>query len=136
MPQPPTILLRPSWQVQNICNIAHKPGMPAVLEKFAPEARVILWYGGVGQGVESMLRERFPTLRFVPAADGAEKHSDYLAGPTDLSATQAMGEADLLLHGSGPALVGEPGGGVGARSTETYVNNFSTRHACVTFRLD
>jgi len=30
--------------------------MLALLERLMPAARVILWYSGVGQGVEAMLR--------------------------------------------------------------------------------
>jgi polysaccharide pyruvyl transferase WcaK-like protein len=103
----PTILLRSSWQTQNIGDIAHTPGMLALLERVIPDARIILWYSSVGQGVEAMLRRRFPTLRFVPASDGGKRYADYKEGPRDLSSDQAMDEADILLHGSGPSLVGE-----------------------------
>ncbi len=95
-----TILLRSSWQTVNIGDIAHTPGMLALIEKHLPGSRVILWYSAVHRGVAAMLRKRFPTLRFVPA--GVANQS----GPADLSPEQAMAEADLLLHGSGPALAG------------------------------
>jgi len=88
----PTILLRSSWQTVNIGDIAHTPGVLALLEKHLPEARVRLWPSKVDNGVEEMLRTRFPKLRIVKA-------------PEDLKA--AFAECDLLLHGSGPSLVAE-----------------------------
>ena len=39
----PRILLRSSWQVVNIGDIAHTPGVLALLEKHLPEAEVRLW---------------------------------------------------------------------------------------------
>ena len=41
--RPPRILLRSSWQVVNIGDIAHTPGVLALLEKHLPEAEVRLW---------------------------------------------------------------------------------------------
>jgi hypothetical protein len=42
----PRILLRSSWQVVNIGDVAHTPGVLALLEKHIPEAEVILWASG------------------------------------------------------------------------------------------
>ena len=39
----PRILLRSSWQTVNIGDIAHTPGVLALLEKHLPEAAVTLW---------------------------------------------------------------------------------------------
>ena len=44
--RPPRILLRSSWQCVNIGDIAHTPGVLALLEKHLPEAEVILWASG------------------------------------------------------------------------------------------
>ena len=88
----PRILLRSSWQTVNIGDIAHTPGVLAVLEKHFPEAEVRLWPGSVGNGVAEMLRTRFPKLSIVQ-------------GEGDLK--PAFAECDFLLHGSGPSLVAE-----------------------------
>jgi polysaccharide pyruvyl transferase WcaK-like protein len=64
----------------------------AVLEKHFPEAEVRLWPGSVGNGVDAMLRARFPKLSIVQ-------------DPAALKA--AFSECDFLLHGSGPSLVAE-----------------------------
>ncbi|OAM88121.1 polysaccharide pyruvyl transferase [Termitidicoccus mucosus] len=84
--QSPKIVLRSSWKTANIGDIAHTPGLLALLEKFLPEAEVILWPSNVGDGVEAMLRRRFP--RLVITRDHA-----------------VIETGDFLLHGSGPYLV-------------------------------
>jgi polysaccharide pyruvyl transferase WcaK-like protein len=88
----PRVVLRSSWQTVNIGDIAHTPGMLALLEKYFPEAVITLWPSNVDNGVKEMLAARFPKLQFV--------------GPkTDVAKLYA--ENDFLLHGSGPSLVGE-----------------------------
>ena len=61
----PRILLRSSWQTVNIGDIAHTPGVLRLLEEQFPEAEVRLWPVSVGEGVEAMLRKRFPRLVIV-----------------------------------------------------------------------
>ena len=85
------ILLRSSWQTVNIGDIAHTPGMLALLEKLRPEAEVTLWPNKVDGGVEEILRARFPKLKI--AKSKAEKEA-------------ALAACDFFLHGSGPGLVG------------------------------
>ena len=91
--RPPRILLRSSWQTVNIGDIAHTPGMLALLEKHLPEAAVTLWPSSVDNGVGEMLQRRFPKLRIL------------VPGKVDVA--QAYADHDFLLHGSGPSLVAE-----------------------------
>lgn len=86
-----TVLLCSSWQTFNIGDIAHTPGVLAILEKQLPEVDVILWPHDVANGVKEILEKRFPKFKIVQSE-------------TDVSA--AFQKADLLLHGSGPSLVG------------------------------
>jgi hypothetical protein len=88
----PRILLRSSWQTVNIGDIAHTPGVLALIEKHLPGVEVTLWPSKVDNGVEEMLLARFPKLRIVK-------------GPEMLKA--AFTECDFLLHGSGASLVAE-----------------------------
>ncbi len=85
------ILLRSSWQTVNIGDIAHTPGLLTLLETHLPEHEVWLWPTDVRNGVEELLRRRFPHLRIV--------RSESEIGT-------AFSECDFLLHGSGPYLVG------------------------------
>jgi polysaccharide pyruvyl transferase WcaK-like protein len=83
--RPPRIVLRSSWQTVNIGDIGHTPGVLALLERHVPDAEVSLWPMDVSNGVEALLRGRFPSLKIV-----RDKTAAY--------------EADFLLHGSGPYL--------------------------------
>ncbi|MDX9981187.1 MAG: polysaccharide pyruvyl transferase family protein [Lentisphaeria bacterium] len=96
----PRILLRSSWQVVNIGDIAHTPGVLALLEKHIPEAEVILWASGdLSPEVAAMEHRRFPGLRIVKGTIGA----DGRASKPELA--EAVAWADFLLHGSGPSFV-------------------------------
>jgi len=76
----------------NIGDIAHTPGMLALLERHLPEAEITLWPSNVDNGVGEMLQRRFPKLKIVSVKpDVAELYA----------------ANDFLLHGSGPSLVGE-----------------------------
>ena len=90
--RPPRLLLRSSWQTVNIGDIAHTPGVLALIERHLPGVEVRLWPSKVDNGVEEMLLARFPKLRLVK-------------GPEALKA--AFAECDFLLHGSGPSLVAQ-----------------------------
>ncbi len=96
----PRILLRSSWQVVNIGDIAHTPGVLALIEKQLPQAEVVLWASGdLSQEVIAMEHRRFPKLKIVKGNIGA----DGVASNPELEA--ALAWADFLLHGSGPSLV-------------------------------
>jgi hypothetical protein len=85
------ILLRSSWQTFNIGDIAHTPGVLAILEKQLPDVSVRLWPMDVGHGVEEILKRRFPKVTIVKSEEEVKK---------------AFVECDFMLHGSGPSLVG------------------------------
>lgn len=98
--RPPRILLRSSWQVVNIGDIAHTPGVLALLERHIPEAEVILWASGdLSAEVAAMEHRRFPKLRIVKGTIG---ENGQIANP-DLE--EAIEWCDFLLHGSGPSMV-------------------------------
>ena len=83
------ILVRSSWQTINIGDIAHTPGLLAVLETHVPGADLILWpSSALDRGVEPMLQRRVPKLRIVKgAADSADVR-------------EAFRSAGLFVHGS------------------------------------
>ncbi|MBN1671629.1 MAG: polysaccharide pyruvyl transferase family protein [Kiritimatiellae bacterium] len=85
------ILLRSSWQTVNIGDIAHTPGILALLDRHLPQAAVTLWPNELSDAVHAMLLARFPRLRM---ADTPERQS------------AALAECDFFLHGSGPGLCG------------------------------
>lgn len=85
------LILRSSWQVENIGDIGHTPGVLALIEKYLPHVSVRLWPDSVKSGVEEMLLARFPKLKIIKTAGDKQK---------------AISECDFFLHGSGPSLVG------------------------------
>src|SRR3954464_10137550 len=96
----PRILLRSSWQVVNIGDIAHTPGLLALLEKHIPGAEVILWASGdLSPEVAAMEHKRFPKLRIVKG----QVSPDGQTAVKELA--EAMDWADFLLHGSGASFV-------------------------------
>ena len=98
----PRILLRSSWQVVNIGDIAHTPGVLALIEKYIPEAEVRLWASAdLSPEVMAMEHRRFPGLKIVKGSIG----EDGRASNGDLS--DAIEWTDFLLHGSGASLVAQ-----------------------------
>lgn len=96
----PRILLRSSWQVVNIGDIAHTPGVLALIEKHIPGAEVRLWASGdLTDEVAAMEHKRFPALKIVKGSIGA----DGRASGAELA--DAVAGCDFLLHGSGPSFV-------------------------------
>ncbi|WP_309121565.1 polysaccharide pyruvyl transferase family protein [Paenibacillus sp.] len=96
----PIILLRSSWQVVNIGDIAHTPGALALIERHFPEAEVILWASDdLTDEVAAMEHRRFPQLRIVKGRIGEDGRVE---GP---ELEEAIDGCDFLLHGSGPWLV-------------------------------
>jgi hypothetical protein len=98
--RPPRILLRSSWQVVNIGDIAHTPGVLALLERYLPDAEVRLWASpDLSEEVMAMEHRRFPKLRIVKGVIG----EDGKASSAELH--DAVAWCDFLLHGSGASLV-------------------------------
>jgi polysaccharide pyruvyl transferase WcaK-like protein len=96
-----TILLVSGWQDINIGDIAHTPGLLHVLEAFLPEARIILWKRSYSKEVEQLLKMNFPDVSIV--------HGNVTAGGEVDSedVRDAFSRADLMIHGSGPSVVGK-----------------------------
>ena len=97
----PRILLRSGWQTENIGDIAHTPGILAILERHLPEAEVTYWphYHFLPAEEVTMLKRRFPKLRIEEGKLDAQGEP-----PANIAA--AMDAADFFLHGSGPATIG------------------------------
>lgn len=89
----PRILVRSSWQTVNIGDIAHTPGILRILETHLPEAELVLYPSHLDNGVDELLKARFPRLEIAP------KGSPQL--------DEAYESCDFLLHSSGASLVAE-----------------------------
>ncbi len=89
--KPKRLILRSSWQTVNIGDIAHTPGVLALLEKHLPDVEVRLWPSNLDNGVGEMLAARFPKVKVIRGED----------------VKKSFEECDFLLHGSGPSLVAQ-----------------------------
>ncbi len=96
----PTILLVSGWQDVNIGDIAHTPGLLALLQKRLPEARVILWKKSKSEKVEALLGRHYPKVRII---NGQVDKTTWTAQSKEVK--EAFGQADFFLHGSGPSVV-------------------------------
>lgn len=89
----PTILLRSSWQGVNIGDISHTLGLGQLLRQSLPNLRIILWPSRMEERVARLLLQHLPGLEILDPKDTAAQD-------------EAMDRADLLLHGSGPGVLG------------------------------
>ena len=96
----PTILLVSGWQDVNIGDIAHTPGLLHILETFIPQATIILWKRSRGEEVKKLLNKNFPKVTIIYGGVNQEKDVE------NPEIMEAFKKADLMIHGSGPSLVG------------------------------
>lgn len=96
------ILLRSGWQVENIGDVAHTPGILAMLERHVPGAEIVFWpfYDYLPGYEVAMLMQRFPALTIVQG----KLDSSGRASTPELA--DAVRNADFFLHGSAPYALG------------------------------
>ena len=98
---PKTILVVSGWQDVNIGDIAHTPGLLHILETYLPDANIIVWEKNVGKEVEEFLYKNFPRIRIVHGT--VDKNAQVDAQEV----LKAFQTADLMIHSSGPYVVGQ-----------------------------
>jgi polysaccharide pyruvyl transferase WcaK-like protein len=96
----PTLLLVSGWQDVNIGDIGHTPGLLHVLETFIPKATIILWKRSNGEEVKKLLNKNFPKVKIIYGGVNKDKDVD------NPEVMEAFKNADVMIHGSGPSLVG------------------------------
>lgn len=97
----PTILILSGWQDVNIGDIAHTPGLLNILQKYLPGSRLILWKISHSEEVGRMLRKNFPDVQIIYGSVNDNDEAD----AEDV--LKAFDESDIMVHGSGPSVVGE-----------------------------
>lgn len=98
---PKTILVVSGWQDVNIGDIAHTPGLLHILETYLPDANIIVWEKNVGKEVEEFLYKNFPKIKIVHGAIDQNVQVD------SKEVLDAFQTADLMIHSSGPYIVGQ-----------------------------
>jgi polysaccharide pyruvyl transferase WcaK-like protein len=97
----PTILIVSGWQDVNIGDIAHTPGLLNILQKYLPGCRLILWKTSHSEEVGRILKKNFPDVQIIY---GGLNENDEVDAELIL---KAFDESDIMVHGSGPSVVGE-----------------------------
>lgn len=97
----PTILIVSGWQDINIGDIAHTPGLLNIFQKYLPDCRLILWKMSRSEEVSRMLGRYFPDVQIIY---GSVDENDEVVTEEVLD---TIHDSDILVHGSGPSVVGE-----------------------------
>ncbi len=95
-----TILLVSGWQDVNIGDIAHTPGLLNILQTFLPDYEIVLWKRSEGEEVKDLLNRNYPAVRIIYGAVDNDKNV------SNREVLDAMQKADIMIHGSGPSVVG------------------------------
>ena len=94
----PTILLRSSWNDNNIGDIGHTPGTLRLLERHIPDAQIILWHAQPRPVTEALIARNFPKVKIVHGA--FFNQDEGLQGELKT----AFGQADIYIHNSGMSM--------------------------------
>lgn len=97
-----TILLVSGWQDVNIGDIAHTPGLINVLNTYIPDAEIILWEKSDSENVDKLIHKYFPKVKVVHGKVDKNLNID------NQEVYKAFDLADIMIHGSGPYVVGQP----------------------------
>jgi len=98
---PKTLLLVSGWQDVNIGDIAHTPGLLNVLQTFLPKTKIILWKRSKSEKVKTLLYKNFPNVKIIYG----NIDKDYKVDSPEV--IDAFETADVMVHGSGPYVVGK-----------------------------
>ncbi|MGA0559154.1 polysaccharide pyruvyl transferase family protein [Larkinella sp. VNQ87] len=91
----PVILLRSSWNDHNIGDQGHTPGTLRLLERYVPEAEILLWHQAPRPETEKIIVRNFPRVRLV--------RGDFYNGdkPFEGELKDAFDKASLFIWNSG-----------------------------------
>ncbi len=117
-PKNPVILLRSSWNDHNIGDQGHTPGTLRLLERYVPEAQILLWHEEPRPETEKIVTKNFPKVKIVRGSfyDGDK--------PFEGELKEAFDRANLYVVNSGMVynygLFGYDWAGAMARLTPFY----------------
>lgn len=98
----PRVLLRSSWQMANIGDMAHAPSAIGLLDRLAHDIEVVLWARRIAPAEQATLQRWYPRLRVILG----ELDESGRASTEELA--EELERCTFLLHGSGRLLAGEP----------------------------
>lgn len=92
----PVILVRSSWTFSNIGDIGITPGMLRLIQRYIPEAHVILSPAAEYEKITNYVKARFPEYESVRG------HLGKTFDPPTPALVEAYKKADMLIYASGP----------------------------------
>lgn len=101
----PNIMIVSGWQSLNVGDIAHTPGLISALKKEMPDANYTVWIwqnDSTREDVASFINKYYPDVKCV----WGDVNKDFSVDSPEVN--KAMDEADFMIHGSGPMILGEP----------------------------
>lgn len=101
----PNILIVSGWQSLNVGDIAHTPGILSALKAEMPDAKMTVWIwqnDSTRESVAEFVKKYYPDVDCV----GGDVNDDYTVDSPEVN--KAMDNADMMIHGSGPMILGEP----------------------------
>lgn len=104
-PEQPNILLVSGWQSLNVGDIAHTPGLLSALKAEMPDAKYTVWIwqnDSTRESVAEFIKAHYPDVDCV----WGDVNDDFTVDAPEVN--KAMDDADLMIHGSGPMILGEP----------------------------
>ena len=100
----PNILIVSGWQNLNVGDIAHTPGLLSALKKNIPNADLTVWIWKIDStapSVGAFIQKYYPDVRIVMG----DVNDDLTVSTKEVE--DAMDAADLMIHGSGPMILGD-----------------------------
>ena len=100
----PNILIVSGWQNLNVGDIAHTPGLLSTLQKNIPNADLTVWIwknDSTTKSVGEFIKKYYPSVKVVTG----DVNDDLTVSTKEVE--DAMDAADLMIHGSGPMILGD-----------------------------
>lgn len=100
----PNILIVSGWQNENVGDVAHTPGLLSVLKKNIPNANLTVWIwknDSTAPVVGAFVQKYYPDVKIVLG----DVNDDLTVTTSEVE--DAMDAADLMIHGSGPMILGD-----------------------------
>src|SRR5215203_4577704 len=117
----PVVLLKSSWNDMNIGDIGHTPGTLRLLERYYPEAEILLWHAQPRPVTEAIVAKNFPKVKIVRGTFPTQNEA--MSGELK----EAFDKADIYIHNSGMSF----NFGLFNSDLSTVVNNLTPFLYCI-----
>src|SRR4051812_41973367 len=117
----PVVLLKSSWNDMNIGDIGHTPGTLRLLERYYPEAEILLWHEHPRPVTEAIVTKNFPKVKIIRGTFPTQNEA--MTGELK----EAFDKADIYIHNSGMSF----NFGLFNSELSTVINNLTPFLYCI-----